>query len=327
MNTDFHFFQRRFPSANMVLVRGRQPLLVDCGYGSDLPETERLLRAAGTPPEALHLIVNTHYHADHVGGNHGLQTKYRLPIATHRTEGRLVNQRDPEVCNAAWLNQPVEPYTVDHLLEAGDVLDSGSQQLEVLCAPGHTLGHIALYARRPQVMIWGDVVHADDVSWINIFREGAGAMQRLMDTLETLARLPVRRAFSGHGPAIEDPQAAIAAALTRYERWLSDPQKAGWHACKRIFSYALMIYEDMTEEGVRDYLLRRSPWFHDYSRHIFHCAPEDFVQPLVDELLRSGAAEWREGRLVALTAHNVPPRDWASAPTRPANWPRYFPKK
>lgn len=322
MNEPFHFFQRDFPSANMLLVGGPRPILIDSGFGSDLTETERLLRAAGTPPEALQVIVNTHYHADHVGGNHGLQARYGLAVATHRTEGRLINQRDPEACNATWLNQPVEPYMVDQLLEAGDILDTGAVQLEVIPTPGHTLGHIALYARAEQVMIWGDVAHADDVSWINIFREGAGAMHRLMDTLEMLVRLPIKQAFSGHGPAIADPQAAISAALKRYERWLLDPQKIGWHACKRIFAYALMIYPDMTEAGVRDYLLKRSPWFIDYSRYSFHCEPEAFIQPLVDELLRSGAAEWRAGTLVACTPHNIPAPHWPTAPTSLHNWPR-----
>ena len=27
------------------------------------------MKEAGVSPEALHLIVNTHYHSDHVGGN------------------------------------------------------------------------------------------------------------------------------------------------------------------------------------------------------------------------------------------------------------------
>lgn len=61
-----HFFERMYPSANMVLVRGDHPVLVDTGFGSDFPETERLLKDAGVPPQQLSLIVNTHYHCDHV---------------------------------------------------------------------------------------------------------------------------------------------------------------------------------------------------------------------------------------------------------------------
>src|SRR3954466_9619358 len=66
------FFQRPFPSANMALLHGPRPVLFDTGFGSDADETESLLRQAGTPPDHLALIVNSHYHCDHVGGNHAL---------------------------------------------------------------------------------------------------------------------------------------------------------------------------------------------------------------------------------------------------------------
>ncbi len=37
----FVFFERAYPSANMVLVRGERPMLVDPGCGADLPARER----------------------------------------------------------------------------------------------------------------------------------------------------------------------------------------------------------------------------------------------------------------------------------------------
>lgn len=67
------FFERTFPSANMVLINDQQPILIDTGFGSDALETEQLIREAGVASEDLHLIVNTHYHSDHVGGNFHFQ--------------------------------------------------------------------------------------------------------------------------------------------------------------------------------------------------------------------------------------------------------------
>src|SRR5579875_3923092 len=90
--TWLHFFERPYPSANMVLIRGKHPILVDTGFGSDLGITEQMIREAGVAPERLSLIVNTHYHVDHTGGNHGLQQQYHVPIAAHCWEAVLVNQ-------------------------------------------------------------------------------------------------------------------------------------------------------------------------------------------------------------------------------------------
>jgi len=123
----------------MVLIRGEHPILVDTGFGGNLPETENLLRGAGVPPEELALIVNTHYHCDHVGGKSGLQRRYGTPIAAHRWDADLINRRDREVCSAEWLDQPVEPYRVDRPLSGGDEIETGSVSLQVLHTPGHTL--------------------------------------------------------------------------------------------------------------------------------------------------------------------------------------------
>ena len=38
------FFEREYPSANAVLVRGDRPVLVDTDFVSDLHATEKLLR-------------------------------------------------------------------------------------------------------------------------------------------------------------------------------------------------------------------------------------------------------------------------------------------
>ncbi|MCB9451517.1 MAG: hypothetical protein H6672_08760 [Anaerolineaceae bacterium] len=113
---------------------------------------------------------------------------------------------------------------------------------------------------------------------------------------------------------------AIDTARRRYEKWLADPQKIAWHACKRIFSYALMLTDGLGEHVVADYLLS-CPWFRDYSQGYFASTPEDFVQPLVNEMIWSGACGWRDGRLVPLTSYNVPPSDWPTLPHRPKDWP------
>lgn len=314
-----HFFQRRYPSANMVLVKGRRPILVDSGFGSDQAETEFLLQQAGTPAHRLDLIVNTHYHTDHVGGNHALQARYHLPIATHRWEAQLVNQRNSEVGSALWLGQPVEGYRVQRTLMEGDELDTGEAVLQVLHTPGHTLGHISLYAPKERILICGDAVYADDVAWINIFREGAGALLYQMETLERLAQLPLIAACSGHGPLLEKPLAAIDAARRRYEKWLNSPEKLGWHSCKRILAFALMFHDGIAEAEIRPYL-QQQLWLHDIAQTYFNRPAADFIEPLLDEMLRSGAAAWRSGKLVALTPYTIPPANWAQSPTTPLEW-------
>lgn len=57
---------RPFPDANLLLLRGRQPALVDSGFVGHAEDTAAWTRAH---TGHLALVINTHWHADHVGGN------------------------------------------------------------------------------------------------------------------------------------------------------------------------------------------------------------------------------------------------------------------
>lgn len=293
---------------------------MDTGYGSDLRLTEDLLAEQGVDPARLSLVVNTHYHSDHVGGNSGLQEGYGVPVAAHRWEAEVVNRHDPEACSAAWLDQPVEPYRVDVALSDGDEVDAGGVRLMVLHTPGHTLGHLSLWAPEEGILILGDAAHADDVAWIAPYREGAGAIARAAESVGRLADLGARWACSGHGPAVEDPARALEAARGRYERWLEEPESAAWHACKRIAAYALMIRDGIPEDEAAGYFAGR-PWAKDFARHAFAADPEDFAQALLEELLRSGAAKRKDGCLVAGAPYTAPPLEWAPEHPWPRGWP------
>ena len=303
------FFERNYPSANMILIKDRSPTLIDTGFGSDVQDTERLINDAGVSLEELHLIVNTHYHSDHVGANSYLQDRYGIPIAAHKWEADLINFSDAEACSAEWLDQPVKPYQVETKLSDHDEIDTGSRTLKVLHTPGHTLGHISLYEPVEEILICGDLFHKKDVGWLNIFREGVASIQRSMESLDRLSKLPIKQAYSGHGPQIDTPLDSIDLARNRLEKWLKAPEKVSWHACKRILSFALMIKDGLARDEVNTYLLDCG-WFHDFARYSFRLQPELFIQVLLDEMIRSGAAHWHHNRLMASAPYRVPGKKW-----------------
>ena len=185
--------------------------------------------------------------------------------------------------------------------------------------PGHATGQISLYLPDERLLICGDAVHDDDVAWIDIARRGMRAVEEAMASVEKLAALDVEWACSGHGPAIEDPSAAFTRALKRYESWLTRPDRIAWHGCKRIFAYALMILGPQTAEQCSDYLLA-SPWFHAFAENHFRTNPQDFVQPMIDEMTRSQAARWIDGRLTPTTAYQQPAADWWPDCCKPSDW-------
>jgi len=62
---------RPFPDANLLLLEGRDAALVDSGFVGHADETTEWVNAH---TDNLRLVVNTHWHSDHVGGNAVLQS-------------------------------------------------------------------------------------------------------------------------------------------------------------------------------------------------------------------------------------------------------------
>ena len=93
-----------------------------------------------------------------------------------------------------------------------------------------------------------------------------------------------------------------------------------WHACKRVFGHALILADGMGDAEALAYL-EGAPWSRDHAVHAFGLSAREFAPRLVAEMVRSGAATRREGRLVATAPYRAPPPGWAAGPTAPAAWP------
>jgi Metallo-beta-lactamase superfamily len=145
-------WQRRpFPDANLLLLAGRQPALVDSGFVGHAQETAAWTRAH---TRQVALVVNTHWHSDHVGGN-GLLQATGAGIAASAPDAQAVARRDPGCCQAEYLDQPVSPYTVDAPLDDGQVLGLGDGDWQVIRTPGHTPGHLSLWQPEERLLVVG----------------------------------------------------------------------------------------------------------------------------------------------------------------------------
>ena len=320
MNLPAAFLKRAYPSANSVLLLGRRPVLVDTGFGADIPALVAWLAQQGLHGRDLAMVINTHSHSDHSGGNYAFEAEYGTPIAAEVEEAALVNARDADACRAQWLQQPVEPYQVTRPLRGGDTIATGGTAWLVVGTPGHTTGHLSFYSAEHGILVLGDALHDADLGWLNPYREGPDSFDRASETVERLAALPARVGLSGHGPAIRDLPAALDRARRRLASWKARPERIAWHACKRIFSHTLMMSDGMAEAAITPALMA-APWFRDHAVGAFGLTPEAFVPMLVEEMVRSGAAAWCGGRLKATAPHSVPPRAWSHAPVDPQEWP------
>jgi glyoxylase-like metal-dependent hydrolase (beta-lactamase superfamily II) len=307
---------RPFPDANLLLLHGPEPALVDSGFVGHAAETRAWAEAQAGG--RIGLVVNTHWHSDHVGGNAALQAA-GAGIAASTPDAEAVQRRDPGCCVAEYLDQPVAPYTVDRALDDGEIVRLGEADWQVVRTPGHTPGHLSLWQPDEGLLAVGDALSDYDVGWVATALDGPDAAATAVASLDRLDALRARVVLPAHGRIPADPAAVLAKARQRAQRLVDDPDGAVWYGARRVFSYALMIRGGLPTADVEDYLLARA-WLTDAARQLGRPAP-DLVTELVGTMRRSGAVVEEDGRLRAAAEHSsVDPaaldQPWPSA------WPR-----
>ena len=182
-------------------VRGRQPAMVDSGFVGHAQETLGWARAH---TGHVSLVVNTHWHSDHVGGNTLLQAS-GAGIAASTKDAHAVTRRDPGCCLAEYLDQPVGPYTVDEPLNDEQVVRLGDADWEVVRTPGHTPGHLSLWQPEERLLVVGDALSDYDVGWVNVALDGPDAAATALTSLHRLADLVPRVLLPAHGRSRPTP--------------------------------------------------------------------------------------------------------------------------
>jgi len=306
---------RAFPNANFLAVKGTRPALVDSGFVAHAEHTRK--SAESMAGDRIALVVNTHWHSDHVGGNRELQ-RFGAAIAASVPDAEAVRRRDPGCCAAAYLDQPVAPYSVDIALRDGDLLRLGDSDWQVVRTPGHTSGHLSLWQPEERILAVGDALSDYDVGWVWAALDGPQAAATALQSIERIAALKPRVLLPAHGPVPQDVSATLASAHRRVSRLVDDPSGAVWYGARRVFGFALMIYGGIPLAEIEDYLRARS-WAQDAARELGTGA-DAFISELLSSMRASGAIAEVDGRVCATADHDPPDRRLLNVPW-PDKWP------
>ena len=144
-------------------------------------------------------ILNTHGHADHIGGNEAM--KHAYPAAP-----LVIGDIDAPMLTDAWANlsavfgAPITSPPADRVIREGEVVDYAGLPLEVLHIPGHSPGHVVfVYRAKPCHVFGGDVLFRGSIGRYD-FPGGDGRLL-LTGIREKLFTLPDDTVvYPGHGP-------------------------------------------------------------------------------------------------------------------------------
>ena len=166
-------------------------ILVDTGAGLNKDYLFSKLRENNVEPADIELIVNTHCHFDHIGGNHFFPD---AKVAIHRLDAISIKNKDALGTSMSVFDNPGN-CRVDIELEEGDEI----ADFKVIHTPGHTKGGICLWDG--ENLISGDTIFAGGgVGRMDI----GGDYEDMKNSVKRLTELDVKNIYPGHGPIVEN---------------------------------------------------------------------------------------------------------------------------
>ncbi len=212
----------------LYLIKGDRIALVDTGAAHSPSEVLRpALAEIGLALSDVALILNTHAHLDHAGGNLAIKQVSSASIHIHSADVPMSQSTEAQVefmtaplralempeqvirLRAEYVRRMAgESIGTDIALSDGDVIELGAGvRLRAVHAPGHTPGSVCYYWESERVLFTGDAVQGQG--------SRSGAYPLYFDaanyrrSLAALAQLDVQLLCAGHaflgGSVVNDP--------------------------------------------------------------------------------------------------------------------------
>ena len=272
-----------FPSVNIWLIPGDEPVLIDAGYR--LPESFELLKKGlaenGYAISDIKKVLITHEHPDHVGLLPQILEESKASVWCHKALAPwLRDYRSQEKKTFAFFDIHLKAAGLPKLIleliaqgaiqrslniqvpdsrlryfDTGDTLFIGDFNLEVLHTPGHCVTHYGFLDEAFQVFFGGDLllqkapfptVREDP----NIAGKRYSGLPDFMKSLERLKALNVNKVYPGHGDEITEINQLINRQVHRIHQrkeecldWIKNGQKTVFEICQKMYESPNMMLQ------------------------------------------------------------------------------------
>jgi glyoxylase-like metal-dependent hydrolase (beta-lactamase superfamily II) len=185
-----------------LILGTEKALLVDTGMGIG-----SLKQAVSQVTDLPVIVVNTHCHPDHAGGNAEFDPALINPADLDVFERMATKEfriqdvsRMPDGTSFVSQLQPTGPKPV--FATDGQLIDLGGRTVQLIFTPGHTHGSLCVFDLTTGALFTGDNVQANATALVEW---NATSVEEFYASMEKLAALPITRILGGHRPNDNPP--------------------------------------------------------------------------------------------------------------------------
>lgn len=233
-------------SNNILLIGADNCALIDSGYCIHSDQTVLLVDSVlqGRP---LDVLVNTHLHSDHVGGNAALQARYpALQTLIPPGHAQYVTTWDAEKLTYKPTGQNCPQFRFDATLQAGSEVRLGDLKWQVHAAPGHDAHSVILFEPHSRTLVSADALWERGFGVVFPELDGDDAFHEVAQTLDVIEALHPAIVIPGHGSPFTDVTAALARARQRLDGFVADPARHLQHAAKVLLKFKLLELQSVS---------------------------------------------------------------------------------
>lgn len=158
-----------------TLVKGSEmAVLIDTGYG--VRNLRKFIEDSITTP---YIVINSHGHPDHIGGNHWFDTVYSL-----KQEWDVIKYFEEQKQTEYELKE----------IRIGQHISLGDLNIEVISLSGHTKGSVGFIVKEEKLLIAGDALN--EGLWL--FNYGSLSMLDLYETIKATMEFGFSTYICGH---------------------------------------------------------------------------------------------------------------------------------
>ena len=293
---DLFFIERGYLSGNHFVYRSQEPVLIDTGYISGFHQTKKLISGLGVNLSDVSLIISTHTHCDHIGGNHIIQQQSGCDIALHKVGKHYIDTRDDWSTWWRYYNQEAEFFNCTRALEDSEMITLGPHEFQVIYTPGHASDGIVLYHRREKLLISSDTLWESDMAVMTLRVEGSTALFHMQQSLQKLEALDVKIVYPGHGKPFADMKKALSKCRNRIEYYLLHRDTIGEDLIKKIIVYTLLMKKRIREATFFPYLME-THWFKETIALYFNSDYEAKYTEIMNTFFKKGIIKQKNGDL------------------------------